>query len=74
MSEEEIRVLATLCSPCCNNCPTVIEAADGENIVVVGKTGDPALSADAVKKYVGDGEAAVVIPKSLLLEALKTVS
>ncbi|MEM7775853.1 MAG: hypothetical protein AAF732_09610 [Pseudomonadota bacterium] len=72
MSADQFRILAKLCDPCCDNCPTIMESADGQSVVVVGKIGDPSVSSDEVKRHIGDGEAAVIIPKSLLLEAMKT--
>jgi hypothetical protein len=47
--------------------------AGGDSIVIVGSAADALLSASAVREKTGEGEAAVVIPKSLLLEALRTI-
>jgi hypothetical protein len=49
-----------------------MEAGD-DAVVVVGSAADALLSAQAVREKTGAGEAAVVIPKSLLIEALKAL-
>jgi precorrin isomerase len=46
----------------------------GDDIVVVGSAASALLEAAAVREKVGVDEAAVVIPKSLLLEAMKAAS
>jgi hypothetical protein len=68
MSEVELRVLATRChtSSCC---PTILESPDGEEVVIVGGIASALLASASVQERVGTEEAAVVIPKSLLLEA-----
>jgi hypothetical protein len=68
----EFRILATRCGSCGCGCPTIMEAGE-DVIVVVGSTANSLLQAAAVTKKTGDGEAAVVIPKSLLLEALRSL-
>ena len=68
MSEIGFRVLATRChtSSCC---PTIMESADGEEVVIVGGIASAILASATVQERVGSKEAAVVIPKSLFLEA-----
>jgi hypothetical protein len=68
MSETSLRVLATRChtSSCC---PTIMGSADGGEVVIVGSVASALLASASVKERVGAEEAAVVIPKSLLLEA-----
>ena len=69
------RLLATVrCGGCGCGCPTVLEAANGEDLVIVGKLDLLTAEAAAVKQHTGDGEIAVVIPKSLLLEAAKALA
>ncbi len=69
---EEFRILATRCGSCGCGCPTIMEAGD-QSIVVVGSVANSLINAAAVREKTGDGEAAVVIPKSLLLEALQAL-
>jgi len=69
---DDFRILATRCGSCGCGCPTIMEAG-GDSIVIVGSAADALLSASAVREKTGEGEAAVVIPKSLLLEALRTI-
>lgn len=73
MQEKQFRVLAARChtSSCC---PAIMESRDSEEIVIVGDAANALLAAQDVKKKIGEGEAAVVIPKSLLIEALKALS
>ena len=47
--------------------------AGDDSIVIVGSVANTLLSAAAVREKTGDGEAAVVIPKSLLMEALRSL-
>ncbi|MGO9172264.1 MAG: hypothetical protein ACLP7P_09905 [Rhodomicrobium sp.] len=49
-----------------------MEAGD-DSIVIVGTSASALLEAAAVKEKTGAGEAAVVIPKSLLIEALRSL-
>ena len=67
------RVIATRCGSCGCGCPTVLEGENGEELVVIGKLDARVLETKAVKKHLGEDEIAVVIPKSLLLEAAKTI-
>ncbi len=69
---DEFRVLATRCGSCGCGCPTIMETA-GDSIVVVGSIANSIINAAAVREKTGDGEAAVVIPKSLLIEALRSL-
>lgn len=73
MANEDFRILATRCGSCGCGCPTIMESADGYSIVIVGTARDPALALDSVRARIGEGEAAVMIPKELLLEALKAI-
>ncbi len=68
MSETDLRVLAIRChtSSCC---PAIMAPPDGEDLVIVGSLASALLASASVQERVGAGEAAVVIPKSLLLEA-----
>ncbi len=69
---DEYRILATRCGSCGCGCPTIMEAGD-DSIVIVGTSASALLEAAAVKEKTGAGEAAVVIPKSLLIEALRSL-
>jgi hypothetical protein len=66
------RILATSCGSCGCGCPTIMEAGD-DAIVVVGLATNTLVEAAAVKCRTGEGEAAVVIPKSLLIEAIQAL-
>ena len=68
------RLVATMrCTDSCC-CPTVLEADNSDDLVIVGKLDETVARASAVKQHVGEGEIAVVIPKSLLLEAAKSLA
>ena len=69
---DEFRVLATRCGSCGCGCPTIMEAPD-DSIVIIGSTANLLVENAAVNKKIGNGEAAVVIPKSLLIEALRSL-
>ncbi len=69
---EKFRILATRCGSCSCGCPTIMEAGE-DSVVIVGSAADTLLNAAAVKEKTGAGEAAVVIPRSLLIEALKAL-
>lgn len=73
MSETGFRILAATRCHTDSCCPAVMESADGENIVIVGSAVSALLSSASVKQRVGEGEAAVAIPKSLLLEAFNAM-
>jgi hypothetical protein len=47
--------------------------AGEDSVVIVGAAASSLLDAAAVKERTGSGEAAVVIPRSLLVEALKAL-
>jgi hypothetical protein len=70
MSELKLRILATRCCHT-QTCPTILDA--GEDVVIVGSAVGAVLQAAAVRERTGPGEAAVVIPKALLLEALNAL-
>jgi len=69
---DEFRVLATRCGSCGCGCPTIMEAPN-DSIVIIGSTANVLVGNAAVKKKIGNDEAAVVIPKSLLIEALRSL-
>ncbi len=69
---DKYRILAARCGSCGCGCPTIMEAGE-DSIVIVGSAADSLLEAAVVKEKTGAGEAAVVIPKSLLIEALKSL-
>jgi hypothetical protein len=71
ITEKKFSVVATRCGNCGCGCPTILESEDGESLVIVGTVDEIASAAGAVREKTGTGEAAVVIPKSLLLEAAK---
>jgi hypothetical protein len=73
MQETKFKVLATRCGSCGCGCPTIMEAGDSGEVVIIGLTQSDLLAHSAVTAKTGEGEAAVVIPKSLLLEALKAL-
>jgi hypothetical protein len=49
-----------------------MEAPD-DSIVIIGSSISALIDAAAVKEKTGQGEAAVVIPKSLLIEAMRSL-
>jgi hypothetical protein len=69
---DKFRILATRCGSCGCGCPTIMEAGE-DSVVIVGSAADALLNAQQVKDKTGAGEAAVVIPRSLLLEAMKAL-
>lgn len=69
--ERKFNVVATRCGSCGCGCPTIFESEDGESLVIVGTVDEITAGASAIREKTGAGEAAVVIPKSLLLEAAK---
>jgi hypothetical protein len=69
---EKFRILATRCGSCGCGCPTIMEAGD-DSVVIVGSIANALVEAAAVKEKTGSGEAAVVIPRSLLIEALQAL-
>ena len=69
---DEFRVLATRCGSCGCGCPTIMEAPD-DSIVIIGSTANFLVDNAVVKEKIGNSEAAVVIPKSLLIEALRSL-
>jgi hypothetical protein len=54
-------------------CPTVMEGGEPDDLIVVGKLDAVVLNSEAVQKHTGEGEIAVVIPKSLLIQAAKAL-
>jgi hypothetical protein len=70
--ERTYKVLATKCGSCDCGCPTVLESGADE-LVVVGKIDELVMRSAAVQERTGEGEIAVVIPKSLLIEAAKAL-
>jgi len=72
MQEGKLRLLAGRChTDSC--CPSILENADGNEIVIVGGALNELLASPDVKKRIGVGEAAVVIPRAILVEALKSL-
>jgi len=71
MTKAGLRVLAARChtSSCC---PAIMES--GEEIVIVGDPKSLIIAGTDIQERVGMAEAAVVIPKSLLLEAFQALS
>lgn len=70
-NHEAYRVVATRCGSCGCGCPTVLEAGNSDELVIVGRLDSQILETKSVKKHIGENEIAVVIPRSLLLEAAK---
>lgn len=68
---EQYRVLAKDCRGA--GCPTVMEGGSPDDLVIVGKLDAIVLNSATVIKHTGEGEIAVVIPKSLLIEAAKAL-
>jgi hypothetical protein len=50
-----------------------MEGGTADDLVIVGKLDAVVLNSKAVQKHTGEGEIAVVIPKSLLLEAARSL-
>ena len=69
--EIPFRVVAKDCGG--GGCPTVLESANPDDLVVVGKLDAVVLNSPDVQRHTGDGEIAVVIPKSLLVRAAKAL-
>lgn len=67
------KVLVTKCGSCDCGCPTVFESDNADELVIVGKLDSVVTANAAVAEHTGDGEMAIVIPKSLLLEAAKAL-
>ena len=70
-SLQAYKVLATRCGSCGCGCPTVLEADNQDEVVIVGRLDAQVLASEAVKMHVGKDEIAVVLPKDLLVEAAK---
>jgi hypothetical protein len=51
-----------------------MENADSGEIVIVGGALNELLASPDVKNRIGEGEAAVVIPRATLIEALKSLN
>lgn len=71
-NKPEYRVIVSSCS--FGGCPTIMEGGKPDELVVVGKLNADVLNSDAVRKQTGEGEIAVVIPRSLLVKATKLLS
>ena len=70
MQKNTLRVLAASChTDSC--CPVIMESQESDEIVIVGDAMNDLPACRDVKRKIGEGEAAVVIPRSLLLEALR---
>jgi hypothetical protein len=72
MQKNELRILATLCHTA-TCCPTVIESQNSDEIIIVGDAVSALLASPIVTAKIGQSEAAVVIPKDLLLEAMRVL-
>ena len=72
--EESFKVVATRCGSCGCGCPTVLETGNPDELVIVGRLDAQILETKSVKKHIGEDEIAVVIPRSLLLEAAKNLA
>ncbi|ADP70128.1 hypothetical protein Rvan_0852 [Rhodomicrobium vannielii ATCC 17100] len=70
MRETTFEILAARCgdSGCGCGCPTIMQA--GDDVVIVGDGASRLIEAASVRERIGEGEAAVVIPRALLVEAL----
>jgi hypothetical protein len=66
-------VVAKICGSCGCGCPTVLESGNSDELVIVGKLDALVLNSPDVQKHTGDGEIAVVIPKSLLMQAARAL-
>ncbi len=73
MQNEKYTVISTRCGSCGCGCPTILQIDKSDELVVVGRLSAHILEDQAVIKHVGEGEAAVIIPRSLLLEAAKSL-
>jgi hypothetical protein len=71
ITDKKFNLVATRCGNCGCGCPTIFESEDGESLVIVGTVDEITANVSAIREKTGAGEAAVVIPKSLLLEAAK---
>ena len=72
-SGAEFAVIAKQCGACGCGCPTVMEGGEPDDLIIVGKLDAVVLNSEAVRKHTGEGEIAVVIPKSLLIQAAKAL-
>ncbi len=70
-SQPKFNVIAKECGG--RGCPTVMEGGTPDDLIIVGKLDAMVLNSAAVKKHTGEGEIAVVIPKSLLIEAARAL-
>ncbi len=73
MQEHTLRVLAGRChTDSC--CPAIMECPENGEVVIVGDALNGLIASPEVKSRIGNGEAAVVISKALLIEALKSLN
>jgi hypothetical protein len=70
--KDEYRVVISTCSV--GGCPAIMEGGNPDELVVVGKLNADVLNSAAVRKQTGEGEIAVVIPRSLLVKAAKSLN
>lgn len=68
--DKEFQLIAGRCGSCGCGCPAILEAANGQDIVIIGDAASALLSSAEVQQRIGSGEAAIVISKQLLREAL----
>ncbi len=70
MQKNKLRALAAYCRT--DSCrPVIMERQEGDEIVIAGDASNDLLASADVKRQIGEGEAAVVIPGTLLIEALR---
>jgi len=70
--KSEMRVLATRCHTA-NCCPTIMLSESGTEIIIVGNAAHTLLLSRTVTEKTGEGEAAIVISRDLLLEAVEAL-
>ncbi len=73
MRKYELRILATRCHTA-SCCPTIFASENDDMIVIVGGKTSELLASPIVTQKVGQDETAVVIPRDLLLEAIKSLN
>ncbi|MBT3069840.1 hypothetical protein KKP04_03025 [Rhodomicrobium sp. Az07] len=73
MREKTFEILAGRCGDggCGCGCPTIMQS--GDDVVIVGDAASRLIEAASVRERIGAGEAAVVIPRALLVEALEAL-
>lgn len=72
-NDKNYKVIVSKCGSCDCGCPTVLEGDNPEELVIVGRLDSVVMANATVSQHTGDGETAIVIPRSLLLEAAKAL-